>query len=111
MMKRIALTVAVLSVFVGGWAAAQFPAYYPKEGFQRVGIVDDIQLDRQVIVINDVPYNLANNFIVHSETSYSVPVSQLRLGGQVGYKTAGRGRLISEIWLLPNNYKSPRQRR
>lgn len=111
MSKKMAFAVVVLSIFISGLAAAQFPAYYPNEGFQRVGVVDSVQLDRQIIVINDIPYNLANNLIVHSETSYSVPVSKLRLGGQIGYKTAGRGRLISEIWLLPNNYKSPRQRR
>ncbi len=111
MTKKIVLMIAALVLVASNFAYAQFPAYYPKAGFQRVGTLDSVQLDRQVIVINDVPYNLANNLIVHSEAAFSVPTSKLRIGGQVGYKTAGRGRLISEIWLLPNNYKDPQQRR
>ena len=110
MMKKIVYLIAAASLLASSIAMAQFPDYYPREGFQRVGTLDDLQLRRQIIVINDIPYSLSNSVIVHSPRSYSVPTSQLRIGGQVGYKMATGGRLIMEIWLLPDDYKSPRRR-
>lgn len=99
------------AVFIASAAvAADFPSYYPKEGFQRVGVLSDVQLDRQVIIIRDIEYSLADNVVVHSMNAYSVPAKRLRAGTNIGYKTASDGRLIMEIWLLPNNYKNPRRR-
>jgi hypothetical protein len=69
-----------------------------------------VQLQRQVVVVNDIPYTLANSAVVHSLSSYSVPMSELSAGLQIGYKMSSSGRLITEIWLLPRNYKSPRRR-
>ena len=109
-MKKLAYLVIVAIAMASSLAHADFPKYYPKDGFQRTGILDDVQLDRQMLVINDIPYSLANNFIVHSQSSYSVPATRLQRGIQIGYKMAASGRLITEIWLLPRDYKSPRQR-
>ena len=111
MMKKITYLLIVAIAMVSSLAYAEFPKYYPENGFQRTGILDDVQLDRQILVINDIPYSLANNLIVHSQSSYSVPATRLRSGTQIGYKMAAGGSLITEIWLLPNDYKSPRQRR
>lgn len=91
-------------------AASDFPDYYPKAGFQRTGTLDSVQLDRRMIVINDVRYSLSNNLVVHSMSSYSVPVTQLTQGSTIGYSMAGGGRLITKIWLLPSDYKSPERR-
>lgn len=110
MINKITCIIAAIFVLASTAAVAQMPAYYPKDGFQRVGTLDSVQLDRQIIVINDIPYNLANNFTVHSQTSFSVPSSRLRIGGTIGFKTIGKGRLITNIWLLPKNYESPRRR-
>ncbi len=110
-MKKLTTILAVAAVMSSSLAFAAFPAYYPKEGFQRVGILDDVQLKRQVIVVNDIAYSLADSVIVHSPKSFSVPSSQLLVGTQVGYKMAVGGRLITEIWLLPSNYKNPRRGR
>lgn len=110
-MKRFTTLIAAMALLISVVANAAFPAYYPKEGFQRVGILDDVQLQRQMIVVNDVPYSLADSVIVHSPTSYSVPASQLQRGTKIGYKMASGGRLIMEIWLLPRDYKNPRERR
>lgn len=110
-MKKLTTMLAVVAVMSSSLAFAAFPAYYPKEGFQRVGILDDVQLNRQMIVVNDIPYSLADSVIVHSPKSFSVPSSQLRIGAQVGYKMAAGGRLITEIWLLPSDYKNPRRGR
>lgn len=108
-MKKITVMIAVASMMASSLAIAAFPAYYPKEGFQSVGIVDDVQLKRQVIVVNDIAYSLADSVIVHSPNSYSVPASALRIGSRVGYKMAKGGGLVTEIWLLPKNYKDPRR--
>ena len=110
MFKKFTYTLVVAVMFASTAMAADLPSYYPKEGFQRVGILDAVQLDRQVIIISDIPYSLSNNLIVHSTTSYSAPTSQLRLGAKIGYNMARSGRLITEIWLLPSNYKSPQRR-
>ena len=111
MMKKFTYLLVVAVMLASSLAYADFPNYYPKDGFQRTGILDAVQLDRQILVINDIPYNLANSFIVHSPSNYSVPATRLRGGTQIGYKLAAGGRLITEIWLLPNDYKSPRERR
>ncbi len=110
-MKKLTTLLAVAAVMSSSLAFAAFPAYYPKEGFQRVGILDDVQLKRQVIVVNDIAYALADSVIVHSPKSFSVPSSQLLVRTHVGYKMAAGGRLITEIWLLPSNYKNPRRGR
>jgi len=109
MFKKTTYTL-IAAIFLAGTAiAADLPSYYPADGFQRVGVLDSVQLERQVIIISDIPYSLANSLIVHSTSAYSVPTSQLRIGSKIGYKMARSGRLITEIWLLPNNYESPRR--
>lgn len=110
MFKKFSYTIIVALLVATTTAYAAFPAYYPKEGFQRVGTLDDVQLNRQVIIINDIPYSLANSFIVHSPRAYSVPATRLERGGLVGYKMASSGRLITEIWLLPRDYENPKRR-
>ena len=111
MIKRIAIVLLAALFLSQPGLAQQLPSYYPADGFQRVGILDDVQLQRQVVVVNDIPYTLANSAVVHSPSSYSVPMSELSVGLQIGYKMSSSGRLITEIWLLPSDYKSPRQRR
>lgn len=110
MIKKFTYMLAAIVVLTSAAVAADFPSYYPKSGFQRVGVLDDVQLDRQVIIIRDIPYSLSSNVVVHSMNAYSVPATRLRAGTNIGYKTASNGRLIMEIWLLPNDYKNPRRR-
>ena len=110
MLKKLSYTIIVALLVATTTAYAAFPAYYPQGGFQRVGTLDDVQLHRQVIIINDIPYSLANSFIVHSTSAYSVPATRLERGGQIGYKTSSGGRLITEIWLLPRDYENQKRR-
>lgn len=111
MTKQISKVVVLLMLLAGSAAFAELPAYYPKDGFQRTGSLDGIDLGRQSIVINDAQYYLSNNAIVHSPTNFSVPFSRLRLGSVVGYKMAPNGRMVTELWILPDGYKSRRGRR
>lgn len=80
--------------------SAEFPAYYPDEGFERVGRIDDVLLDESRVVINDMSFALADNVIVHTPTTYAVPRERLRVGIQVGYRLSGSD-TVAEIWMLP----------
>ena len=110
MIRKITYIIVTVFALSSIATAADLPSYYPKAGFQRVGILDDVQFGRQLIVINDIPYSVSDNLIVHSTSSYSIPSSSLRIGSQVGYKFSSQGRLITEIWVLPEDYKSRARR-
>ena len=112
-MRTIRLTAAVVALALSGIAAAQgLPDYYPEEGFQRTALVDTLYTEAQRIVIGDLSYTYSPNVVVHSPRSYSVPVSSLKPGTRVGFKTLeNRGRVITEIWVLPDNYDDGTDRR
>lgn len=102
-LRFVTLTIAL--VLAGAVAAQGFPNYYPKEGFQRVGTIDAIQAEEQRLVIGDLAYAMSSNLIIHSPRAYSVPQSNLRVGGKIGFKLVRGGeRMITEIWLLPDDY-------
>ena len=112
-MRTIHLAMAVIALLLAGAVAAEsLPRYYKDADFQRTGRIDSVQIEAQRIVIDDIPYSFSTNLIVHSPRAYSVPVSNLKVGTIVGYKMLNaRGRLIGEIWLLPNNYNDRARRR
>ncbi len=100
-LRRLA---AIALLCIAGVATAQnLPSYYPAEGFQRTGILDAIILQERRIVVNDIPYVLSDNAIAHGLNAYSVPLSQLRIGSSVAFKTAGHKQIV-ELWVLPRNY-------
>ena len=103
-------TTALGMLLITSVAAAQaLPSYYPDEGFSRTGRVDALLTEEQRIVVNDVPYALADNVIVHAPNSYSVPLGRLQVGALIGFRTAG-SRQVAEIWILPRDYKPRRGR-
>jgi hypothetical protein len=110
MIKRTTVVLLVALLLGQPSLAQQFPSYYPESGFQRVGMLDGVQIERRVVVLNDIPYALANSAVVHTTSSFSIPISELRVGSKIGYKMSKSGRVIMEIWLLPRNYESPRRR-
>ena len=117
MIKAISLTsrlrrgTTVLGMLlIASIASAQvLPSYYPDEGFSRTGRVDAILVEEQRIIVNDIPYQLASNLVVHAPNSYSVPLASLRLGATIGFRTAG-SRQVAEIWILPRDYEPRRGR-
>lgn len=114
-MKTLRLVTLAIALVLAGAAAAQgFPNYYPKDGFQRVGTIDSVQAEEQRLIIGDLAYSMSSNLIIHSPRAYSVPQSNLRAGGKIGFKLVrGDERMITEIWLLPDDYAGgdSRQRR
>lgn len=109
MTKRLFCALFV-SLALSSVAVAQgFPSYYPKDGFQRTGQIDAYYPEEGRIVINDMPFQLADSVIVHSMSSYSDSKARLKQGQKIGYRIAG-GQLISAIWLLPSGYDDRRRR-
>jgi len=109
MLKQFTALCGIACLLATAALANEFPNYYPGDGFQRTGRLDAVQLDNRRVVIDDIPYQLADNVIVHSLTSYSVPAERLQAGSIVGYQTSG-ARLIMKIWILPRDYKGPGRR-
>ncbi|MBT5219144.1 MAG: hypothetical protein HOI35_17565 [Woeseia sp.] len=106
--KKLFLGLAIGLLVTATSLAQNFPSYYPKDGFQRTGTVDAIYAEEGRIVIDDVPYLIADEFLVHALNAYSVSVARLRPGIKVGFKQ-GNNRVISEFWLLPVNYDARRR--
>lgn len=106
--RRAALAVMLLALGAAAFAA-DLPAWYPEEGFQRTGRIDALIPEEQRIVINDISYPLADNVIVHTPNAFSVPKSRLRTGVHVGYRVGG-GRRIVELWMLPRDFDPRRGR-
>ncbi len=111
-MKRF-LTTAGLILSLALWTtvyAAQFPEHYPKNGFQRTGIIDRIDFGDRQIVINDSLFTLADNVKLNSLSKEGDSLGRLHKGTSVGYsydKLDGQ-KIITTIWLLPSRYGQSR---
>jgi len=110
MNKRLFLSAAIAFAISATAIAANFPSYYPKNGFPNTGRVDAVYVDEGRIVIADMDYKISTSVVVHSLSSYRDSVGRIRKGAMVGFKVTG-GDVIQEFWLLPNDYEPPRRRR
>jgi len=107
--KKLLFSLAVGLLIMTTSFAQNFPSYYPKEGFQRIGTLDALYTEEKRVVIDDVPYLISDDLVVHALNAYSVSSARLRPGIKVGFKQSGN-RVISEFWLLPINYDARRRR-
>ena len=85
--------------------AQSLPDYY--QGIREIGTVDDV--GNGFLVIDDGAYRLADEVIVHSTVSYSVSFARVRPGKLIGFNVTSN-RVITEIWLLPDNYRKRNRR-
>ncbi|MDH5516062.1 MAG: hypothetical protein OEY45_12980 [Gammaproteobacteria bacterium] len=87
--------------------AAQLPANYP-QGFTGAGTIDAINLDRRVLILGDVMYNLGDVVRVHETNGKSRALSSRDIGKEAGiYTSVNRRRaIVREIWILPRGYLS-----
>ncbi len=91
--------------------ADRLPDHYPKDGFERTGIVDRVDFRSREIVVNDTLYRLSEHAMLHSRSARNDSLGRLRKGAKIGFDfhRAGKQRTITEIWLLPHYYgESPR---
>lgn len=108
-MKQLTFALILGTVLATNAVARDLPAYYPEDQLGRSGEIDAIYLDENRVIIDDVPYEISGDVVVHSLTAYSVSRTRLRPGTRVAFK-AGSNRLITTFWLLPRGYE-PRGRR
>ncbi|HHH35270.1 MAG TPA: hypothetical protein ENK48_00400 [Gammaproteobacteria bacterium] len=87
--------------------AAKLPDYYP-ENFILSGQLNRIDPSRDIIVIGDLQLALPGNVKVHTLNTEFGTVNSLRPGMKVGATFAtrpGSAPAVSEIWVLPPDYK------
>lgn len=103
-MKKTALLIIVMACgFMSTSVMAQkFPAYYPQTGFQETGVIDAVNLGKGRIIIGDIAYRVSPRVLVRSRSSKEDSTARLRVGATVGFKMSGD--MITEFWLLPDNY-------
>ena len=89
--------------------ARDYPDYYPKQGVGRAGEIDAVHFGENRVVIDDIPYQMSTDVVVHSLTAYSVSKFRLRPGVKVAFQV-GSSRTITKFWLLPHDYDATRQR-
>lgn len=109
MNKNLSLLLLIVFCVAFPAFASDLPSHYPDEGFSRTGRVNAVYPKESRVVIDDVPYQVSKDVVVHSLSAQSVSVLRIRQGVHVAFRT-GSGRAIEEFWLLPNNYKPVRRR-
>ena len=103
------LTFVLLLLLAGTALAQSLPSYYPSEGFRRTAVIDLVNLEERFIVIGDSTFQLADTVAVRSMSSRSDSIARLRPGTRVGFRLNSLNQ-ISEVFLLPANYRGSRSR-
>jgi hypothetical protein len=86
--------------------SAKLPDYYPA-AFDRVGVIDQIDLDNRVIVVNDKNIRVALDLKVYTVNTRFASSQSLQPGMVIGFGTSGSRAIsgaVSEIWVLPADY-------
>lgn len=73
----------LLMIFPGFAVAAPYPAGYPSS-FNGVGVVQEINLNKEYIVVSDAKYKLNDNVTVNKRSGTGYSLSYLRVGDTVG---------------------------
>ncbi|NOX10048.1 MAG: hypothetical protein GXP22_11310 [Gammaproteobacteria bacterium] len=79
------------------------PDSYP-ESFQRIGYIDSIHDQDRTISLNDASYQIASIIPIHTLKGDSIPLSMLKPYIQIGVSLIAKENIITEIWILPDNY-------
>ncbi len=98
----IGIVLMLLSLSV---SASTLPGYYPDK-FPATGTINRIDIKRGEIVLNDSLLKISNNAKVHNLNTEFSTVQTLRSRMNIGFSvTSINGKpLVTEIWVLPNNY-------
>jgi len=89
--------------------AADLPDYYPPS-FRTWGTLDRLDIQSGEAVIGDMKMTLSDNIHVYTLSSRFSSVHSLQTGTKVGFAMSARGNdtpLITDIWVLPDNYSHP----
>lgn len=109
-MKKLTLGVAVL-MLTGGLAshAAGLPSGYPPS-FQRSGVIDELPGEgNQSIVVSDARYFVGSGLVVHTPQLARASIASLHTTQRIGFSVRGQGPgtkgTVTEVWVLPKDYK------
>ena len=107
---RIALSFLLVSGLSSPGVLAKTSHESEPEKFQRTGTVDLINNSGKTIVVNDMEYYVSPMVDVHSPSMKHTSMRHaVKVGARVGYKVVGEGPNsrgeITEIWVLPKNFK------
>lgn len=86
--------------------SANLPEYYPAV-FDRWGMIDQIDLDHQIIVVNDINIHVARDLQVHTVNTRFATAQTLKPGIKIGFGTTGSRATtgtVAEVWILPADY-------
>lgn len=113
-MRDLTIITVLLIMMEATVQAATLPSYYPKN-FRFVGTLDRIDPGRNTIVIGDISLILPGNVKVHTLHTEFGTINNLHPGIKVGAKLVRGQRgvpMVSEIWVLPEDYQPhfPRRR-
>lgn len=80
---------------------------YPEKGFNLVGNIDGIDLERTTLVIDDEVFFLEEETKLYTQTGAKGSLARLHAGTKIGatYKKIGDKRFLSRIWMVPTNYE------
>jgi len=104
----VGLTCLAMTAGSASAAANKQPDTYP-EYFNHAGTLDDVDMERGVVIVNDRARSVSMNVRVHTPNTQFGSYRSLKKGQNVGFHvTAGTG-TVDEIWVLPKGY-TPRLR-
>ena len=77
----------------------KMPDYYPADGFDGIGYIDDISIRDGMVVINDMALKVSLYAEYHTPTTKNVSGYLFKVGDKVGYIKNSDNTIIS-MWLI-----------
>jgi hypothetical protein len=77
----------------------KMPDFYPADGFDGMGLIDDIALNDGMVVINDAGFKLSPYAEYHTPTYKNAPGALFKQGDKVGYILDSE-KNITSMWLI-----------
>ena len=77
----------------------KMPDFYPADGFDGIGLIDDIAVNNGMVVINDTEFKLSPYAEYHTPTYKNAPGALFKQGDQVGYILDSE-KNITSMWLI-----------
>jgi hypothetical protein len=77
----------------------KMPDFYPADGFDGIGSIDDIAVNNGMVVINDTQFKLSPYTEYHTPTYKNAPGALFKQGDKVGYILDSE-KNITSMWLI-----------
>jgi hypothetical protein len=77
----------------------KMPDYYPAEGFDGMGYINDIAIRDDRVVINDSEFRISPSTEYHTPTFENAPGALFKEGDRVGYVLDSE-KTITSMWLI-----------